>query len=147
MSPGQLWWQPSSVKNTNSHRNFRENVCSIVVITVPADGLAPLGARPSPGTVMTKYESCIYWWLYILWHWSKMTFIPANLPLKLQLRLWYLVSIWFCSKHVNFYIQCKPEKSFWVKSWNNGMRCMSFYIATDLLTGVKVIEHVVEIIV
>ena len=27
-----------------------------VVITVPADGLAPLGARTSAGMVITKYE-------------------------------------------------------------------------------------------
>ena len=29
------------------------------VSTVPADGLAPLGARTSAGTVMTKFATCI----------------------------------------------------------------------------------------
>ena len=33
---------------------------SIVIITVTADGLAPLGARPSAGKVMTKFGSRIY---------------------------------------------------------------------------------------
>ena len=31
-----------------------------VVNTAPADGLAPSGARPSAGTVMTKITSCIH---------------------------------------------------------------------------------------
>ena len=31
-----------------------------VFSTVPAEGLAPLGARPSAGIVMTKYGSLIY---------------------------------------------------------------------------------------
>ena len=30
-----------------------------VVSAVPADGLAPLGAKPSAGTVMTKFVSYI----------------------------------------------------------------------------------------
>ena len=29
---------------------------NFAVMTVPADGLAPLGARPSAGTVMTKFK-------------------------------------------------------------------------------------------
>ena len=36
------------------------NIYNFEVITVPADGLAPLGARPSAGTVMTKFGSCIH---------------------------------------------------------------------------------------
>ena len=32
-----------------------------VVITVPADGLAPSGARPSAVTVMTKIKSHLYY--------------------------------------------------------------------------------------
>ena len=31
-----------------------------IVIMVSADGLAPSGARPSAGTLMTKFMSCIY---------------------------------------------------------------------------------------
>ena len=30
---------------------------NLSVITVPADNLAPFGARPSAGTVMTKFKS------------------------------------------------------------------------------------------
>ena len=33
---------------------------NFIVITVPADGLAPVGARPSAGTVMTKFRSYIF---------------------------------------------------------------------------------------
>ena len=33
---------------------------NFVVITVPADVLAPLGARASAGTVMTKSGFCVY---------------------------------------------------------------------------------------
>ena len=34
-------------------------MCIFVVVIVPADGLAPLGARPSAGTVMAKFQLCI----------------------------------------------------------------------------------------
>ena len=34
-----------------------ENIINFVIITVPADGLAPLGARPSEDIVITK---CIH---------------------------------------------------------------------------------------
>ena len=34
-----------------------ENVSNFIAITVPADGLAPNGARPSAGTVITKFVS------------------------------------------------------------------------------------------
>ena len=37
-----------------------ENMSYFIVSTVPADGLAPLGARPSAGTVMTKLKSGVY---------------------------------------------------------------------------------------
>ena len=36
------------------------NMYYSVVINEPADGLAPCGARPSAGTVMTTCGSCIY---------------------------------------------------------------------------------------
>ena len=39
----------------NNKRSFTENLCSFVVSNVPADGLAPLGARASAGTMMTKF--------------------------------------------------------------------------------------------
>ena len=37
-----------------------EIMCDFVVTAVPADGLAPLSARTSAGTVMTKFETCRY---------------------------------------------------------------------------------------
>ena len=43
--------------NVMSQRNLVENMHTIVVIIVPADGLAPSGARSSAGTVMTKSRS------------------------------------------------------------------------------------------
>ena len=36
------------------------NTCSVAVSTVAADGLAPLGTRPSTGPVMIKIEVRIY---------------------------------------------------------------------------------------
>ena len=36
-------------------RNLEENISRIIVSTVVADGLAPLGARPSAGTMMTRF--------------------------------------------------------------------------------------------
>ena len=37
-----------------------QKMCISAVSTVPADGLAPQGARPSAATVMTNLSSCIY---------------------------------------------------------------------------------------
>ena len=48
------------IQTHKSQRNFTENLFKFIVITVATDGLAPLGARPSAGTLITKYESCIY---------------------------------------------------------------------------------------
>ena len=39
-----------------SQRNFENVMFNFVVITVPADALAPLGVRASAGTVMTELE-------------------------------------------------------------------------------------------
>ena len=36
--------------------SWEENLSRVSVSTVPADGIAPLGARPSAGTVMTKFK-------------------------------------------------------------------------------------------
>ena len=49
-----------------------ENVSNCPVIIVPADGLAPLGARPSAGTVMTNAGSCMYIVMSLGWltHWD-----------------------------------------------------------------------------
>ena len=40
---------------TDSQRNIANLPSDTEVITVPADGLAPSGARSSAGTVMTKF--------------------------------------------------------------------------------------------
>ena len=40
--------------------NLAENIYNFVVTTVPADGLAPLGARASAGTVMINFRSRLY---------------------------------------------------------------------------------------
>ena len=37
-------------------------MCNFTVNIVSADALAPLGARASAGTVMTKPGSCVYIW-------------------------------------------------------------------------------------
>ena len=39
---------------------MKQFIRDCAVITGPADGLAPLGARPSAGTEMAKYGSCLY---------------------------------------------------------------------------------------
>ena len=39
------------------HRNFDGNISNLVIITVPADGLALLGDKTPAGTVMTKTGS------------------------------------------------------------------------------------------
>ena len=44
----------------DSQSNFVKNTFDLVVITVPADGLAPSGARPSADAVMTKFRFLIY---------------------------------------------------------------------------------------
>ena len=44
----------------NNHMNFEENNVQSKVIAVPADGLAPSGARSSAGRSMTKFVSHIY---------------------------------------------------------------------------------------
>ena len=41
-------------------RNLNERNSNLMAITMPADGLAPLGARPSAGMVMTWFESFKY---------------------------------------------------------------------------------------
>ena len=54
----------------NGQRSIEGNVDNVVVSTVPADGLAPRGVKPSAATVMTKFGFCIYkscsiagWWV------------------------------------------------------------------------------------
>ena len=55
-------------------RKSDENVFNVVISPVPADGLAPLGARPSAGTVVAKFapvyipKGLISWWDPRQWH-------------------------------------------------------------------------------
>ena len=42
---------------SNSQENFEGYMPNFVVSSVPADGLALLGTRPTAGTVMTKFVS------------------------------------------------------------------------------------------
>ena len=44
----------------HSHRNALNNITNFVVRIVSADGLAPLGARPSAGTILTTHIPHIY---------------------------------------------------------------------------------------
>ena len=53
--------QQGLFENDDTQRNS-EDIISVIVSTVPADGLAPVGARPSAGTGMTKFEFTIYIW-------------------------------------------------------------------------------------
>ena len=48
-------------RNHDIQQNLEKNMSNFVVSTVPADDLAPTGARASAGTVMTKFRS-----LYVL---------------------------------------------------------------------------------
>ena len=47
-------------KIISSMINNEGNTSKFVVITVPADGIAPLGARPSAGTLMTRLVSRLW---------------------------------------------------------------------------------------
>ena len=44
-------------KSSDRHINLEEDISSFPVSTVPADGLAPSGARPSAGTMLVKFGS------------------------------------------------------------------------------------------
>ena len=59
--------------NNDNQKNLEENMPNFVVITVPADALAPVGARASAGIVMTKLGSLMYKVLALkeLTHWAE----------------------------------------------------------------------------
>ena len=52
-------WSTWIIQNHRQPQELRENKCRFIVNTVPADDLAPPGARASAGTVMTIFESRI----------------------------------------------------------------------------------------
>ena len=47
------------------------NFVASTIMTMPADGLAPLGAKLSAGKVMSRFMSYIYtiYTLYVIWDW------------------------------------------------------------------------------
>ena len=49
-----------SRKIIDSQRNLKECISNLIVITAPADDLAPVDARTSAGTVMNKLQFCMY---------------------------------------------------------------------------------------
>ena len=55
-----VWSVKNVLKIINDWRNFDENMTDLVVRTVPADGLALLGATLSAGTVMIRFWFPIY---------------------------------------------------------------------------------------
>ena len=75
------FWRASFCK-VNLHKtadiqcNCEGNICNVVVITVPTDGLAPLGARASAGLAMKKFGPLIYTgttverdtWMHPIWY-------------------------------------------------------------------------------
>ena len=62
--------------NNDNQKNMEENMPNFVVITVPADALAPAGARASAGIVMTKLGSHMYTVLAHkeLTHWAEQKY-------------------------------------------------------------------------
>ena len=59
-----IWTMPSNphkwYRTMETRRDLWLNISHIVIIIVTADGLAPLGARTSAGTVLSKFSSHIY---------------------------------------------------------------------------------------
>ena len=63
---------------------FSASICQprFVVITVPADGLAPVGARPSTGAVMINGYVAIWGAVSTQWHRFTSTGIPTTKVLQ-----------------------------------------------------------------
>ena len=60
------WHHPVDIGEAQSYtEKFGRNISDFTVSTVHADGLAPLGARPSVSTVMTEFGSHIYIYIYM----------------------------------------------------------------------------------
>ena len=52
-----ILWLERGIINHHKQCGLEEN---FAIITVSADGLAPLGARPSAATAMNNFGSCIF---------------------------------------------------------------------------------------
>ena len=46
--------------NSDIHWTFKENMSNVIVISVPANGMALLGGRASACTGMTKFATALY---------------------------------------------------------------------------------------
>ena len=55
-NPNHFIWFKKVIKDHDSKRNSEETWANLLVRTASADGLAPLGAMASAGTVMTKIQ-------------------------------------------------------------------------------------------
>ena len=96
---GLQWWYGM---------NSTENKAEFSISTVRADGLAPIGARPSAGTVMSRFKSFIYTgsalegWLWLVpdsllcWHVTYPSKMCKN-PLKIKDTRKYFPS-WYMMK-------------------------------------------------
>ena len=67
----RFWMMPSGqwiwCKNIDTRTCLEINIWSLWFSTVPADGVAPLVARASAGTVMTNHRFCLYTGLTLRW--------------------------------------------------------------------------------
>ena len=79
-------------------------MCSFVVCTVPADGLAPSGARPSAGIVTTMYGSLIYMGLALEGFncsiWSTYHYVCISIPVHLLIII-KIIDCWYFNIHMN----------------------------------------------
>ena len=74
---------------------LKESYNDFVVNILSADGLAPLGARPSAGMMMTKFRYCLSMGQTLngdLWYLTKVIVLCANLPVDSIIKTWTLRS-------------------------------------------------------
>ena len=81
-------------------------MCNFIVNTVPADGLAPLGARPSAGTVMTKSRSHTYTGPALTDPTPQLLACHVADGIVCHFKVWsmYYVCHWFAACTVTFYV-------------------------------------------
>ena len=94
-------WSGKFIKNI-IHSFFEYIMNNFVLIAVPANGLAPLGARPFAGTVMTDFKFCKcrkptlwklnigkknadLWWFDIVFYWRNTLEFCIEISLKFDL--------------------------------------------------------------
>ena len=78
-----------ALKNHTGHVKRSWNYHKLVVITMPADGLAPNGARASAAMVMIRFKLCIYMGLalprLVQWHCPCATKIEADYDVNYEI--------------------------------------------------------------